>query len=95
MYILTQKKIPIIGVGGIGTGLDAYEKIINGASMIQVYSMLAYKGPGCVRHIKDELAELLKKNNFASVSAAIGSAVNDPDSSLSLSTSSSSSSSNK
>lgn len=55
-----QGKIPIIGVGGISTGQDAYNKIKAGASLVQLYTALAYEGPPVVKKIKRELAELLK-----------------------------------
>lgn len=48
--------IPIIGAGGISSGRDAYEKITHGASLVQLYSALAYEGPALVPRIKDELA---------------------------------------
>ena len=53
-------KVPIIGVGGISTGQDAYDKIKAGASLVQLYTALAYEGPPIVKKIKRELAELLK-----------------------------------
>jgi len=53
-------KLPIIGVGGISTGQDAYEKIKAGASLVQLYTAVAYEGPPIVKKIKRELAELLK-----------------------------------
>jgi dihydroorotate dehydrogenase len=51
--------IPIIGVGGISNGYDAYEKFKAGASLIQIYSSLIYEGPGIVQRIRTELAHLL------------------------------------
>lgn len=62
LYIRTQGKVPIIGVGGVGSGQDAYDKIRAGASLVQVYSMLVYEGPGAIRRIKAELAELLRRD---------------------------------
>ena len=53
-------KVPIIGVGGISTGQDAYDKIKAGASLVQLYTALAYEGLPIVKKIKRELAELLK-----------------------------------
>ena len=53
-------KLPIIGVGGISSGRDAYDKIRAGASLVQVYSAIAYEGFPVVRKIKRELAELLR-----------------------------------
>ena len=53
-------KLPIVGVGGVASGRDAYEKILAGASLVQVYTVLAYEGPPAVRRIKTELADLLR-----------------------------------
>ena len=53
-------KMPIIGVGGVSTGEDAYEKIRAGASLLQLYSALVYHGPPVVSRIKRELEELLQ-----------------------------------
>lgn len=72
MYRLTGGKIPIIGVGGISTGQDAYDKIKAGASLVQLYTALAYEGPPIVKKIKRELAELLKKDGFKSIEEAVG-----------------------
>ncbi|EDO35448.1 predicted protein [Nematostella vectensis] len=72
MYRLTEGKIPIIGVGGISSGQDAYDKIKAGASLVQLYTALAYQGPPVVRKIKRELAELLRKDGFGSVQEAVG-----------------------
>ena len=71
-YILTNGKIPLIGVGGISTGKDAYERILNGASLIQLYTALVYKGPSVVNNIKEELIYLLKKDNYKSIDKAVG-----------------------
>eukprot|EP00904_Undaria_pinnatifida_P010022 jgi/Undpi1/614/HiC_scaffold_10.g04078.m1 len=72
MYRFTNGKVPLIGVGGVGTGKDAYEKIRAGASLVQVYSLLVYRGPGAVPGIKAELAALLKRDGFSSVAEAVG-----------------------
>ena len=71
-YILTNGKIPLIGVGGISNGKDAYERILNGASLIQLYTSLIYKGPSIVNKIKEELVYLLKKDNYKSLDQAVG-----------------------
>ena len=71
-YRLTEGKVPIIGVGGIASGEDAYEKIKAGASAVEVYSALVYHGMGLVPKIKKELSELLKKDGYANVSEAVG-----------------------
>ena len=66
------KNIPLIGVGGINSGATAYERIRSGASLLQLYTGLVFKGPFVVTSIKQELAELLKKDGFASLKEAIG-----------------------
>ena len=71
-YILTNGKIPLIGVGGISTGKDAYQRILSGASLIQLYTALVYKGPSVVKNIKEELIYILKKDNYKSVNNAVG-----------------------
>jgi dihydroorotate dehydrogenase len=53
-------QVPIIGVGGVSTGKDAYEKIRAGASLIQLYTTLVYEGPPVVERVNRELAELLR-----------------------------------
>ncbi|XP_059611397.1 dihydroorotate dehydrogenase (quinone), mitochondrial isoform X2 [Phlebotomus argentipes] len=72
MYKKTGGKIPIIGVGGVSSGEEAYEKILAGASAIQLYTSFAFHGPPIVNQIKRELDELLRKNGFKNVSEAKG-----------------------
>ena len=72
MYRLTDGRLPIVGVGGVSSGGDAYAKIRAGASLVQLYTALVYEGPGLVGRIKRELASLLKRDGFASVAAAVG-----------------------
>ncbi len=74
IYRLTGGKIPLIGVGGIASAADAYEKIRAGASLVQLYSALIYQGFGLVSSINDGLSELLARDGFANVSDAVGSA---------------------
>jgi dihydroorotate dehydrogenase len=68
----TQGKIPLIGCGGIFTAEDAYAKIRAGASLVQLYSALIYEGPGLIAQINHQLAALLQKDGFQSVSEAVG-----------------------
>ncbi|XP_059057245.1 dihydroorotate dehydrogenase (quinone), mitochondrial [Achroia grisella] len=75
IYKLTKGKIPIIGVGGVFTGQDAYEKIIAGASVIQIYTALIYHGPPVISKIKSELAEILEREGYKNVSEAVGKGV--------------------
>lgn len=73
MYKLTKGNIPIIGVGGISSGADAYEKIEAGASFVQIYTALVYEGPGLVDQIKSELSNILHKKGYSNVKDAVGS----------------------
>ncbi|MFV1850530.1 MAG: quinone-dependent dihydroorotate dehydrogenase [Thalassospira sp.] len=73
-YRLTEGKVPLIGVGGIASGKDAYEKILNGASLVQLYSSLVYHGLELVSDIKEDLERRLRKDGFANVSDAVGAA---------------------
>jgi dihydroorotate dehydrogenase len=72
VYGLTQGGIPLIGVGGVGSGADAYAKIRAGASLVQLYSALVFEGPALIGRIASELAALLKRDGFASVADAVG-----------------------
>ncbi len=72
MYRLTQKKIPLIGNCGIFSGEDAYKKIRAGASLVQLYTALIYKGPYLIPRIKSDLTALLKRDGFSSVADAVG-----------------------
>jgi dihydroorotate dehydrogenase len=72
MYALTGGRMPLVGVGGIATGEDAYQRIRAGASVIQLYTALVFEGPGLVTRIKQELTALLRRDGFASVAEAVG-----------------------
>ena len=72
VYNLTKGKIPLVGVGGVSSGADAYAKIRSGASLIQLYTALVFEGPAIVNRIKRDLANLLVRDGFASVSDAVG-----------------------
>jgi dihydroorotate dehydrogenase len=67
-----ERQFPLVGVGGVGSGADAYAKIRAGATLVQLYSMMVFEGPPIVRRIKDELAALLARDGFASVADAVG-----------------------
>lgn len=75
LYRHTEGKVPIIGVGGIMGGADAWEKIRAGASLLQVYSGLVYAGPGLVKHIKQYLTQQLCQAGHTHLRAAVGGAV--------------------
>ncbi|MDC3152226.1 quinone-dependent dihydroorotate dehydrogenase [Pelagibacteraceae bacterium] len=64
--------IPIIGVGGVNSGLTAYEKLKSGASLLQLYTGMIYEGPGIVKKIKAELISILEKEKIKNVSEIVG-----------------------
>jgi dihydroorotate dehydrogenase len=66
--------VDLIGVGGISSGAEAYEKIRAGASLVQLYTALVYQGPGLVARIKRELLACLTRDGFATISDAVGTA---------------------
>ncbi|KDD76462.1 hypothetical protein H632_c216p0 [Helicosporidium sp. ATCC 50920] len=72
MYRLTGGRLPIVGVGGVSSGEDAYRKIRAGASLVQLYTAFVYGGPALVPRIKCELAACLERDGFASVAQAVG-----------------------
>jgi len=65
-------KIPIIGVGGVNSGKAAYEKILAGASLLQLYTGFVYRGPSTARNIKKELIEILKAEGINNIQEAVG-----------------------
>lgn len=65
-------RLPLIGVGGVASGADAYAKIRAGASAVQLYTALVYEGPGLARRIAKELAALLRRDGYSSVADATG-----------------------
>jgi dihydroorotate dehydrogenase len=68
----TQGTIPIVGVGGIFNAQDAWEKIIAGASLIQVYTGWVYQGPWLVKNILSGLVTQLERNGLDTISSAVG-----------------------
>ena len=65
-------EIPLIGVGGIASADDAWERIRAGASLIQLYSALVYEGPGLVRRISRELSLRLEREGMANIAELVG-----------------------
>jgi dihydroorotate dehydrogenase len=65
-------RVPLIGVGGIASGADAYAKIRAGASAVQLYTALVFEGPDLVERIKRDLAQRLRADGFASLEDAVG-----------------------
>ena len=72
LYGYTKGDLPIIGVGGVSSTRDILEKLKAGASLVQVYSALAYQGPGVVSRMRAELATLLRHEGFQCVEDAVG-----------------------
>jgi dihydroorotate dehydrogenase len=73
LYRLTEGRIPIVGVGGISSGADAYAKICAGATVVQLYTALVYQGPALVARIKRDLLARLRADGFKAISEAVGS----------------------
>lgn len=69
---ITGGRLPIIGLGGISTGRDAYDKIRAGASLVQLYTGLVFRGPSVAHSVNEELARLLKADGFSNVAQAVG-----------------------
>ena len=72
LYRLTRGRVPIIGVGGIFTAADAWEKIAAGASLVQLYTGFIYQGPCVAKAINDGLATFLEKAGFENLQDAVG-----------------------
>lgn len=66
-------QIPLIGVGGIATADDAWERICAGANLVQLYTAMVYQGPGIARWIAHGLAERVARAGFAGIAEAVGS----------------------
>ena len=71
-FKILKTKIKIIGVGGVDSGRSAYEKIINGASLIQLYTGMVYKGPNIASKISKELIEITKNHGVKNISELVG-----------------------
>ena len=74
-YKQLNGKIPIIGVGGVNSGKSAYEKIIAGASLLQLYTSFVYRGPSTAKDIKKELIQILKAEGMKNIEEAVGKGV--------------------
>ena len=72
LYRLTEGRLPIIGVGGIASGADAYAKIRAGATLVQLYSALVFEGPGLIGRIRRELLQCLERDRLGSIGEAVG-----------------------
>ncbi len=72
LSVLTEGRLPLVGVGGIGSAGDAYAKIRAGASAVQLYSAMVYGGLSLIGEIARGLDDLLARDGFATVAAAVG-----------------------
>src|SRR5215217_2257162 len=72
LYELTHGRIPLIGVGGIFSAEDAWEKISAGASLVQLYTGFIYQGPNIAQKISEGLANILAREGLASLDEAVG-----------------------
>ena len=72
-YKILQNKIKIIGVGGVDSGQSAYQKIINGATLVQLYTGMIYQGPSIASKISEELINILDKERVKNISDVVGS----------------------
>ncbi|MEF8772861.1 quinone-dependent dihydroorotate dehydrogenase [Halodesulfurarchaeum sp.] len=71
-FVAKRTDLPVVGVGGIFTAADAYEKIRAGADLVQLYTGFIYQGPTVARDINNGLLDLLEADGFDSVGAAVG-----------------------
>nr|WP_026172640.1 quinone-dependent dihydroorotate dehydrogenase [Asticcacaulis benevestitus] len=71
-YAASGGKLVLIGAGGVSSGAQAYAKIRAGASLVQLYSALVYKGPRLADEVRRDLVSCLKADGFRSVSEAVG-----------------------
>jgi dihydroorotate dehydrogenase subfamily 2 len=72
VYKKYKDRFIVIGTGGIFSGAQAYEKIKRGANLVQLVTGMIYEGPSVIGKINKELAELLRKDGYKSVSEAVG-----------------------
>jgi dihydroorotate dehydrogenase len=71
-YRLAAGRVALVGCGGIASAADAYAKIRAGASLLQLYTALVYRGPALISEILGGLAALLARDGYASIADAVG-----------------------
>ena len=71
-YKLIGKKIKIIGVGGTDSAEGVHEKILNGATLVQLYTGMVYKGPQIAAKINNELVKILEKDGIKNIGEIVG-----------------------
>ncbi|MCH2182093.1 MAG: quinone-dependent dihydroorotate dehydrogenase [Mariniblastus sp.] len=74
LYLRVGDQVPIIGVGGIMSGPDAWQMILAGASLVQIYTGFIYGGPGTAKRINRYLLQQLEKHGLSHISEAVGAA---------------------
>lgn len=74
---LTRGEVPLVGVGGVFTAEDAYEKVLAGASLVEVYTGFVYEGPGCARRIHMGLAGLLQRDGHRHLRDSAGAGLKE------------------
>ena len=72
LFTHVGRRVPIVGVGGIFTADDAYERIRSGATLVQIYTSLIYQGPGVISQILAGLRERLAQDGCSNIQDAIG-----------------------
>ncbi len=78
MHRLTGGRLPLIGVGGVASGEDAYAKIRAGASLVELLTAFVFEGPALIPRILSDLARVLRRDGFRSVSEAVGTDAQAP-----------------
>jgi dihydroorotate dehydrogenase len=71
-FVAARTDLPVVGVGGVFTAEDAYRKIRAGATLVQLYTGLVYRGPSVAREINEGLLDLLERDGFDSIGDAVG-----------------------
>jgi len=71
-FVAERTDLPVVGVGGVASAEDAYEKIRAGASVVQLYTALVYRGPSVAKRINEGLLDRLDRDGFESVEDAVG-----------------------
>jgi dihydroorotate dehydrogenase len=72
LYDQLQGDIPIVGVGGVMHGEDAWQMIRSGAALVQLYTGFIYGGPATVRQMNRHIASKLRQHGYQSVAEAVG-----------------------
>ena len=72
---LSGGRLPLIGVGGVGSGDDAYEKLKAGASLVQLYTAMVFQGPCLIQQMLMRLHALMERDGVSSLADVIGAEV--------------------